>query len=174
MPEVPSIVFESGLSGNSVFRRGHGGANIIGWRRCWWRAGREFRSRRHSKQLHLLDLGMHATTAALMLVPNAILSPKRRHQLRQALPKSLWQKCPLSITRPVKLHQLREILFEKRQEHSRRARLEENRIGKDPLRARFARGFYQSLKVAWPIRDLRQHRCAHYARVDARKIQLRN
>src|SRR5258708_12578105 len=115
MPEVPSIVFESGLSGNSVFRRGHGGANIIGWRRCWWRAGREFRIARHSKQLHLLDLGMHATTAALMLVPHAILSPKRRHQLRQALPKSLWQKCPLSITRPVKLHHLRESLFYNRQ-----------------------------------------------------------
>src|SRR5258708_37316110 len=117
---------------------------------------------------------MNATTAVLMLVPHAILSPKRRHQLRQALPKSLWQKWPRSITRPVKLHQVREVLFEKRQEHSRRARLEEKRIGKDPLRARFARGFYQSLKVAWPIRDLRQHRCANYARVDARKIQLAN
>src|SRR5258708_26106395 len=111
---------------------------------------------------------MNATTAVLMLVPHAILSPKRRHQLRQALPKSLRQKCPLSITRPVKLHQVREVLFEKRQEHSRRARLEEKRIGKDPPPARFARGFYQSLNVTGPIPALRQHPCANYAPAHAR------
>src|SRR6202790_1765525 len=113
---------------------------------------------------------MHATTAARTLVPNAILSLKGRNQLRQPLPVSFWQKCAPLIALLVVIDQGREVLRQKWQEYRRRARLEEKRTGKDPPRARFARRFHQSLKVARPVRDLRQHRRADHTRVHARKI----
>src|SRR5713226_6169803 len=111
-------------------------------------------SRAISKQLHLLDFHKHAATAAHVLAANSVFSPKGRQQLRQPLAVSLRQKCPIGITRPVKLHQVRKVFFEKRQEYRGGARFQEKRIGKDPLCSCFARGFYQSLKVARPVRDL--------------------
>src|ERR1700674_2521165 len=117
---------------------------------------------------------MHAATAARTLVPNAILSLKGPDQLRQPLPVSFWQKCATLIALLVVIDQGREVFRQKRQEYRRRARLEEKRIGEDPLRACFARGLHQCLKVARPVRDLRQHWRTDHARVHARKIQLAN
>src|SRR5713226_798758 len=86
---------------------------------------------RSSKQTQLLFClrHVHPTTPSPILSADPIFLPQTRHQPRQPLRVSLWQKRAVCVTLAIKFDQGREVLFQKRKKHRRRARLQKERVG---------------------------------------------
>src|SRR6266446_62854 len=80
-------------------------------------------------QLLLCKRHVHPTTPRSVLPTNSIFHPQTRHQARKPLRVSLRQERAVCVTLAIKFDQGREVLFQKRQEHRRRARFQKERVG---------------------------------------------
>src|SRR6266849_8448857 len=72
---------------------------------------------------------VHPSTPSPILSADPIFLPQTRHQPRQPFGGSRRQKRAVCITFAIKVDQGREVLFQKRKKHRRRARLQKERVG---------------------------------------------
>src|SRR5579863_5958583 len=115
-----------------------------------------------SEQFHLrvgfrLKCRVGSFAVTVVIARNAVLLAQPLHELRKRLAIRLRQESAVLVALPVSFDELRELSFQKRQEDSRRARLQEQGIGEDVFSTRLCRGSNQRLEVPWRIGNAGEH-----------------